>query len=132
MSIFSSLLSTYDPILLGISFDIVVILVILTTGISKFVLLSSWQLIVKHFWNLREHIKSLKALLDLYLCGFLIQGIICVSNCIFSCSEENVYRLCKKLCSAGIADSEGSDLFVVFISNDKKQASPTLLALFVY
>ncbi|CAO2831715.1 unnamed protein product [Amaranthus hypochondriacus] len=35
--------------------------------------------------------------------------------------EENVYRLCKKLCSAGIADSEGSDLFVVFISNDKKQ-----------
>lgn len=35
--------------------------------------------------------------------------------------EENVYRLCKKLCSTGVADTEGSDLFVVFISNDKKQ-----------
>ncbi|KMT15033.1 hypothetical protein BVRB_3g061570 isoform B [Beta vulgaris subsp. vulgaris] len=35
--------------------------------------------------------------------------------------EENVYRLCKKLCSSGMADTEGSDLFVVFISNDKKQ-----------
>ncbi|PON38859.1 Protein N-terminal glutamine amidohydrolase, alpha beta roll [Parasponia andersonii] len=35
--------------------------------------------------------------------------------------EENVYLLCKKLCENGIADAEGSDLFVVFISNDKKQ-----------
>ncbi|KAL2923590.1 Protein N-terminal glutamine amidohydrolase [Bienertia sinuspersici] len=36
-------------------------------------------------------------------------------------SEENVYRLCKKLCSAEIADTENSDFFVVFISNDRKQ-----------
>ncbi|XP_058723955.1 protein N-terminal glutamine amidohydrolase [Vicia villosa] len=35
--------------------------------------------------------------------------------------EENVYLLCKKLCNDGISDSEGSDLFVVFISNEKKQ-----------
>ncbi|PON86904.1 Protein N-terminal glutamine amidohydrolase, alpha beta roll [Trema orientale] len=35
--------------------------------------------------------------------------------------EENVYLLCKKLFENGIADAEGSDLFVVFISNDKKQ-----------
>lgn len=41
---------------------------------------------------------------------------------LFICSEENVYTLCKKLCSDGIANSEGSDLFVVFISNEKKQA----------
>lgn len=34
--------------------------------------------------------------------------------------EENVYLLCKKLCSDGIANSEGSDLFVAFISNEKK------------
>ncbi|KAK6232185.1 hypothetical protein SCA6_002258 [Theobroma cacao] len=36
--------------------------------------------------------------------------------------EENVYFVCKKLCSNGIADAQGSDLFVVFISNDNKQA----------
>ncbi|KAG2403397.1 Protein N-terminal glutamine amidohydrolase [Vigna angularis] len=36
--------------------------------------------------------------------------------------EENVYLLCKKLCSDGIAKADGSDLFVVFISNEKKQA----------
>ncbi|KAK9664349.1 hypothetical protein RND81_14G035400 [Saponaria officinalis] len=35
--------------------------------------------------------------------------------------EENVYNLCKKLSSAGIADAQASDLFVVFISNDNKQ-----------
>lgn len=35
--------------------------------------------------------------------------------------EENVYLLCKKLCSIGIADTQGSDLFVVFISNENKQ-----------
>ncbi|CAL5423310.1 unnamed protein product [Camellia sinensis] len=35
--------------------------------------------------------------------------------------EENVYLLCKKLCTSGVADAEGSDLFVVFISNEKKQ-----------
>ncbi|XP_027938058.1 protein N-terminal glutamine amidohydrolase [Vigna unguiculata] len=35
--------------------------------------------------------------------------------------EENVYLLCKKLCSDGVAKAEGSDLFVVFISNEKKQ-----------
>lgn len=33
-----------------------------------------------------------------------------------------MYLLCKKLCADGIADAEGSDLFVVFISNEKKQA----------
>ncbi|XP_047332476.1 protein N-terminal glutamine amidohydrolase [Impatiens glandulifera] len=35
--------------------------------------------------------------------------------------EENVYLLCKKLCSSGIAASEGSDLFVTFITNENKQ-----------
>ncbi|KAL9252041.1 N-terminal glutamine amidohydrolase-like protein, partial [Drosera capensis] len=35
--------------------------------------------------------------------------------------EENVYLLCKKLITSGIADERGSDLFVVFISNEKKQ-----------
>ncbi|XP_031262852.1 protein N-terminal glutamine amidohydrolase [Pistacia vera] len=35
--------------------------------------------------------------------------------------EENVYLLCKKLCANGTADADGSDLFVVFISNEKKQ-----------
>ncbi|XP_057427375.1 protein N-terminal glutamine amidohydrolase [Lotus japonicus] len=35
--------------------------------------------------------------------------------------EENVYLLCKKLCDDGIANAEGSDLFVAFISNEKKQ-----------
>ncbi|KAJ6921864.1 protein N-terminal glutamine amidohydrolase [Populus alba x Populus x berolinensis] len=35
--------------------------------------------------------------------------------------EENVYFLLKKLCKDGVADADGSDLFVVFISNDKKQ-----------
>lgn len=38
-------------------------------------------------------------------------------------SEENVYLLCKKLCEDGIAKIDGSDLFVVFISNEKNQAS---------
>jgi len=41
---------------------------------------------------------------------------------IFICSEENVYFLCNKLCSDGIAKSEGFDLFDVFISNEKKHA----------
>ncbi|GKV52931.1 hypothetical protein SLEP1_g59481 [Rubroshorea leprosula] len=36
--------------------------------------------------------------------------------------EENVYLLCKKLCANGVADAQGSDLFVVFIANEKKQA----------
>ncbi|XP_071909256.1 protein N-terminal glutamine amidohydrolase-like [Coffea arabica] len=35
--------------------------------------------------------------------------------------EENIYLLCKKLCANGLADSDGSDLFVVFISNEKQQ-----------
>ena len=30
--------------------------------------------------------------------------------------------LCKKLGMIGMADAEGSDLFAVFISNEKKQA----------
>lgn len=41
---------------------------------------------------------------------------------LFICSEENAYLLCKKLCTDGIAEADGSDLFVVFISNEKKQA----------
>lgn len=32
-----------------------------------------------------------------------------------------MYKLCKKLSLAGIADREASDLYVIFISNDKKQ-----------
>ncbi|RID70085.1 hypothetical protein BRARA_C02134 [Brassica rapa] len=35
--------------------------------------------------------------------------------------EENVYLLCKTLCESGVADETGSDLFVVFISNERKQ-----------
>ncbi|KAJ4706402.1 Protein N-terminal glutamine amidohydrolase [Melia azedarach] len=35
--------------------------------------------------------------------------------------EENVYLLCKKLMASGTAEPDGSDLFVVFISNEKKQ-----------
>ncbi|KAG7570082.1 Protein N-terminal glutamine amidohydrolase alpha beta roll [Arabidopsis thaliana x Arabidopsis arenosa] len=35
--------------------------------------------------------------------------------------EENVYLLCKTLCENGVADATSSDLFVVFISNEKKQ-----------
>ncbi|XP_050935068.1 uncharacterized protein LOC127151131 [Cucumis melo] len=31
-------------------------------------------------------------------------------------SEENVYFLCKKLCTNRLADAGGADLFVVFIS----------------
>ncbi|CAL1385090.1 unnamed protein product [Linum trigynum] len=34
--------------------------------------------------------------------------------------EENIYFLCKKLCENGKANADGSDLFVVFISNEKK------------
>ncbi|XP_057784714.1 protein N-terminal glutamine amidohydrolase [Salvia miltiorrhiza] len=35
--------------------------------------------------------------------------------------EENIYFLCKKLSEDGIAKPDGSDLFVVFISNEKNQ-----------
>ncbi|KAG9131447.1 hypothetical protein Leryth_015278 [Lithospermum erythrorhizon] len=35
--------------------------------------------------------------------------------------EENVYFLLRKLIDDGQANSDGSDLFAVFISNDKKQ-----------
>ncbi|CAH9105524.1 unnamed protein product [Cuscuta epithymum] len=35
--------------------------------------------------------------------------------------EENVYQLCKKLCADGLANPDASDLFAVFICNDKKQ-----------
>lgn len=34
-----------------------------------------------------------------------------------------MYLLCKKLSEDGIAKSDASDLYVVFISNEKKQAS---------
>lgn len=43
-------------------------------------------------------------------------------NLLSLCSEENVYLLCKKLCTSGVADAGGSDLFVAFISNERKQA----------
>ncbi|KAL8489535.1 hypothetical protein ACS0TY_025445 [Phlomoides rotata] len=36
-------------------------------------------------------------------------------------SEENVYLLCEKLRDDGIAKPDGSDLYVVIISNEKKQ-----------
>nr|GMC90319.1 protein N-terminal glutamine amidohydrolase [Ipomoea batatas] len=45
------------------------------------------------------------------------------------CSEENVYLLCKKLCADGVANPDASDLFAVFISNEKKQACPLSLFL---
>ncbi|XP_042054905.1 protein N-terminal glutamine amidohydrolase-like [Salvia splendens] len=35
--------------------------------------------------------------------------------------EENIYLLCKKLSEDGTAKPDGSDLFVVFISNEKNQ-----------
>ncbi|KAI4386524.1 hypothetical protein MLD38_004452 [Melastoma candidum] len=35
--------------------------------------------------------------------------------------EENVYLLCKKLSSTGVANADSSDLFVIFVSNDRKQ-----------
>ncbi|KAF6158533.1 hypothetical protein GIB67_040047, partial [Kingdonia uniflora] len=35
--------------------------------------------------------------------------------------EENVYMLCKKLMKNGVANEDGSDLFVVFISNENNQ-----------
>ncbi|XP_031504845.1 protein N-terminal glutamine amidohydrolase [Nymphaea colorata] len=35
--------------------------------------------------------------------------------------EENVYLLCKQLCTSGLSGIGGMDLFVVFISNDRKQ-----------
>ncbi|XP_033515198.1 protein N-terminal glutamine amidohydrolase [Nicotiana tomentosiformis] len=35
--------------------------------------------------------------------------------------EENVYLLCKKLCDDALANTNGSDLFIIFISNEKKQ-----------
>lgn len=38
-------------------------------------------------------------------------------------SEENVYMLCKKLSEVGLAATDASDLFVVFISNPNRQVS---------
>ncbi|CAA0812755.1 Protein N-terminal glutamine amidohydrolase [Striga hermonthica] len=35
--------------------------------------------------------------------------------------EENVYLLCKKLVEDGVVRSDASDLYVLFISNEKKQ-----------
>ncbi|XP_047964035.1 protein N-terminal glutamine amidohydrolase [Salvia hispanica] len=35
--------------------------------------------------------------------------------------EENIYLLCKKLSEDGTAKPDGSDLFIVFISNEKNQ-----------
>ncbi|KAG6430082.1 hypothetical protein SASPL_108143 [Salvia splendens] len=45
--------------------------------------------------------------------------------------EENIYLLCKKLSEDGTAKPDGSDLFVVFISNEKNQAKGhTLFEIF--
>lgn len=44
-------------------------------------------------------------------------------------SEENVYLLCKKLCTSGVADADGSDLYVVFISNEKKQVCNCIFSI---
>ncbi|CAL4900510.1 unnamed protein product [Urochloa decumbens] len=35
--------------------------------------------------------------------------------------EENIYMLCKELTRIGVADPMGSDLYVVFISNEEKK-----------
>ncbi|KAL6893584.1 hypothetical protein ACP4OV_007682 [Aristida adscensionis] len=35
--------------------------------------------------------------------------------------EENVYLLCKELIRVGVADPAGTDLYVVFISNEEKK-----------
>ncbi|XP_066363876.1 protein N-terminal glutamine amidohydrolase-like isoform X3 [Miscanthus floridulus] len=35
--------------------------------------------------------------------------------------EENVYMLCKELIRTGVADPVGTDLYVVFISNEEKK-----------
>ncbi|TXG46205.1 hypothetical protein EZV62_028300 [Acer yangbiense] len=34
-------------------------------------------------------------------------------------SEENVYFLCKKLCANGVADADGSDLYVLLITEEQ-------------
>ncbi|TVU19225.1 hypothetical protein EJB05_35363, partial [Eragrostis curvula] len=36
-------------------------------------------------------------------------------------NEENIYMLCKELIRTGVADPGGTDLYVVFISNEGKQ-----------
>lgn len=36
-------------------------------------------------------------------------------------SEENVYMLCNELIRTGVADPAGTDLYVVFISNEEKK-----------
>ncbi|CAL5378895.1 unnamed protein product [Camellia sinensis] len=45
----------------------------------------------------------------------------------YFCSGENVCLLCKKHYTSGVANVEGSDLFVVLISNKKKQVIDCLL-----
>lgn len=47
----------------------------------------------------------------------------------FTCTacfcEENIFLLCKQLSQCGIANSDASDLFVVFISNSNKKTFST-------
>ncbi|KAL5662063.1 hypothetical protein ACJX0J_029188, partial [Zea mays] len=38
-----------------------------------------------------------------------------------STAEENVYMLCNELIRTGVADPAGTDLYVVFISNEEKK-----------
>lgn len=46
------------------------------------------------------------------------------------CSEENVYLLCKELIRSGIADPAGTDLYVVFISNEEEKVILSYLLYF--
>jgi hypothetical protein len=46
-----------------------------------------------------------------------------------TCSEENVYMLCNELIRTGVADPAGTDLYVVFISNEEKKV---IYCLFFY
>jgi hypothetical protein len=68
-----------------------------------------------------------------FFLSFFLTPTIVLFGCVMLCwcSEENVYFLLKKLCKDGVADADGSDLFVVFISNDKKQAF-FLVFIFLY
>uniref|UniRef100_A0A804Q0A7 Protein N-terminal glutamine amidohydrolase n=1 Tax=Zea mays TaxID=4577 RepID=A0A804Q0A7_MAIZE len=43
--------------------------------------------------------------------------------------EENVYMLCNELIRTGVADPAGTDLYVVFISNEEKKV---IYCLFFY
>ncbi|KAK1427808.1 hypothetical protein QVD17_16503 [Tagetes erecta] len=60
-------------------------------------------------WNPSSDISQFQHTSSYWYCVPTINHLFC---------EENVYLLCKKLCTDGVADI--SDLFVVFISNEHK------------